>query len=261
MNHKPRKRFGQHFLESFGVIQNIIQAVHPQTTDHLVEIGPGLGALTKPLLENHLHLTVIEIDRDLAKHLQKIPNLMVHNEDALKFDFNKLHSAKAQKLRIIGNLPYNISTPLLFHLLSFSPIIQDMHFMLQEEVVNRMIASPHTKDYGRLSIQLQYHCEVYKLFSIPPSAFSPPPKVQSAFVRIVPLTAPKVIAKNMALFQMVVNRAFQQRRKTVNNALKNVLTSPDFERLKIDKSLRPENLSVDDYVTISNYLADKGIII
>lgn len=257
-DHKPRKRFGQNFLKDQNVIHRIISVIHPNPQDKLLEIGPGQGALTKVLLENVPFLEAIEIDRDLAQCLtnQYVPTqIKVYVEDALKFDLNRLYENKKidQKYRIIGNLPYNISTPLMFHLFQFSPLIEDMHFMLQKEVVDRLHASPNQKDYGRLSIMAQYFCKVEELFTVNPNAFYPKPKVYSAIVRLIP-QKPIIPTKDIVLLGNVVRTAFSQRRKTLTNALRPYLTSLDFKALNIDPILRPEVLSVEDYVRISNYI-------
>lgn len=256
--HKPRRRFGQNFLQDRGVIEKILASLCLVSNDRLLEIGPGLGALTKPLLEQVDHLDAVEIDRDLAKQLScSLPSqhkLTIHNQDMLTFDLKALNSdpANQQKLRIIGNLPYNITTPLLFHLFKFAPLIEDMHFMLQKEVADRITASPNGKDYGRLSIMTQYFCQASLLFTVPPEAFFPAPKVHSAWIRLAPYPFPSIMVDNMMLFQTIVRIAFNQRRKTVANALKSYLTVEDFVRLDIDPNLRPEALSLEDFVRISN---------
>lgn len=254
MRHRPRKRFGQNFLQSPHVIQQIINTINAQPNDHLIEIGPGLGALTQFLLTQVNHLDVIEIDRDLASqlttslgHSQK---LTIYTEDVLNFDFNVFTT---KKMRIVGNLPYNITTPLIFHLLNFQSKIQDMHFMLQKEVVDRLCAKPNCKDYGRLSIMAQYHCEAEYLFSVDPSAFYPPPKVNSAVVRLIPRPFP-CLATNITLLQTITRDAFNLRRKTLANALKSYLDAEDFIKLDLNPTHRPEVLSVSDFVKISNYV-------
>lgn len=254
MRHTPRKRFSQNFLIDSQVIQNIVRAILPLENDLLVEIGPGLGALTEPLLKSVKHLHVIEIDRDIVAHLKRnnlIGKLTVHSSDALKFDYFTL----GQSLRVVGNLPYNISTSLLFHLAKFSRNICDMHFMLQKEVVERMVALPSTSDYGRLSIMLQSRFVMEKLFIIQPEAFHPAPKIQSAIVRMVPLKQPMVEANKEKLFASIVAASFSQRRKTLRNTLHNFLKLKDFETLQIEPGLRAENLSVSQYVAITNYLS------
>lgn len=252
--HRPRKRFGQNFLRSPHIIQQILTAINARPKDQLIEIGPGLGVLTKPLLEQLNHIDVIEIDRDLAGQLAgslgDSQKLTIHVQDVLHFDFNVFST---KKMRIVGNLPYNITTPLIFHLLKFEQHIQDMHFMLQKEVVDRLCAEPNSKDYGRLSIMAQYHCETEYLFSVDPSAFYPPPKVNSAFVRLVPRPFP-ITATNITLLQAITRDAFNQRRKTLSNAFKSYLNTQDFIALNLNKTLRPENLSIKDFVNISNYI-------
>jgi 16S rRNA (adenine1518-N6/adenine1519-N6)-dimethyltransferase len=253
MRHIPRKRFSQNFLIDSQVVHNIVRAILPFENDLLVEIGPGLGALTQPLLRSLNHLHVIEIDRDIVARLQREnpeKKLTVHSFDALKFDFFTL----GKNLRVVGNLPYNISTPILFHLSKFAKNICDMHFMLQKEVVERMVALPSTSDYGRLSIMLQSHFEMEQLFTIPPEAFLPTPKVQSAIVRMIPLKQPMVDANKEDLFAAIVAASFSQRRKTLRNTLQNYLEPKDFETLQIEPGLRAENLSVSQFVAITNHL-------
>ena len=252
---KPRKRFGQHFLNDRNIIRNIISEINPRPEDHLVEIGPGQGALTFDLVNNYPEslLSVIEIDRDLVKFLKnKFNNLNIYQADVLKFDFAQLHQSD---LRIIGNLPYNISTPLLFHLLKYKHKIKDMHFMLQKEVVERLSASPNSKAYGRLSIMIQYDFEVIPLFSVPREAFTPPPKVESAIVRLIPKD-PEIKIKDRLLFQTIVREAFQHRRKTLKNALKKYLNQENMINFDINPTLRPEALSVNDYVKLCNQMTN-----
>ncbi len=255
--HRPRKRFGQNFLQSPHIVQQIISAIHAKPDDNLVEIGPGLGVLTKPLLAQVDHLDIIEIDRDLAAELASAlghsQKLTIHVQDVLQFDFNIFGT---KKIRIVGNLPYNITTPLIFHLFKFETFIQDMHFMLQKEVVDRLCAEPNSKDYGRLSIMTQYHCAAEYLFSVEPSAFNPPPKVNSAFVRLIPRPFP-IKATNTTVLQTITRDAFNLRRKTLSNAFKPYLTAPDFTNLNLNPLLRPENLSVADFVKISNYIDNR----
>jgi 16S rRNA (adenine1518-N6/adenine1519-N6)-dimethyltransferase len=253
MRHNPRKRFGQNFLTNRQVIANIISAIHPRKDDKIVEIGPGLGALTRPLLQVLDHLNVVELDRDIVARLDKEfskEKLTIYSADALRFDFSIL----GEDLRIIGNLPYNISTPLLFHLKQFSGNIVDMYFMLQKEVVARMVASPSTSDYGRLSVMLQYCFDMELVFIVPPEAFHPIPKVESAIVHMFPLKQPTNIAKNEELFSQIVSAAFSQRRKTIRNTLGGFLKPDDFKILGIDPVMRAENLSVTQYVSIANHL-------
>ena len=258
MKHIAKKRFGQNFLTDQGVITSLIEAINPQMGQTIVEIGPGLGALTKPLLAQITHLHVVEIDRDIvawmqaeyAKPAYASNTVTIHNVDALKFQFISL----GENLRVTGNLPYNISTPILFHLLNNLSQISDMHFMLQKEVVERMVALPSTPAYGRLSVMLQYHLAMEYLITVPPEAFEPAPKVESAFVRCVPHKTLPYIAKNEVLFAKVVLAAFGQRRKTLRNTLKGLLDDAGFATLNINPQLRAENLSVEQFVSISNYL-------
>lgn len=252
--HIPRKRFGQNFLVDKGVIQDIISAIRPQPDDLMVEIGPGLGALTEPLLKSLNHLHCVEIDRDIIARLHKTyspQRLTVHEGDALKFNFGGL----GNRLRIVGNLPYNISSPLLFLLADYSQQIHDMHFMLQKEVVDRMVAEPSTPDYGRLTVMLQYRFVMDKMLDVPPDAFNPPPKVDSAVVRMIPLPADQIKVQDPVKLEQVVAQAFSQRRKTLRNNLRGMLEPQDFETLGLDSSLRPENLSVDQFVAIANFLS------
>lgn len=257
-SHRPRKRFGQNFLHDRGVIDRIVAAVAPRAGQCLVEIGPGQGALTGELLAAGGRLDVIELDRDLAAGLARRfggrPGFTLHQADALKFDFGLIACPDGERLRIIGNLPYNISTPLLFHLLDFAGRIQDMTFMLQLEVVKRLAAGPGDDHYGRLGLMMQYYCQVEPLFQVPPSAFTPRPKVESAVVRLLPWRALPHPAKNPSRLAAVVRTAFNQRRKTVRNSLKSLLTEAQLSALGIDPGRRPENLSLEDYVRISDSL-------
>jgi 16S rRNA (adenine1518-N6/adenine1519-N6)-dimethyltransferase len=253
MKHIAKKRFGQNFLTDQGIIASLIEAIHPKTEEIIVEIGPGLGALTKPLLKKISHLHVVEIDRDIVSWMQNEyakNTLTIHNIDALKFDFATL----GKHIRVVGNLPYNISTPILFHLLDNLSHINDMHFMLQKEVVERMVASPSTPAYGRLSVMLQYHLAMEYLLTVPPEAFEPAPKVESAFVRCVPHATKPNTANDYQLFYKVVLSAFGQRRKTLRNTLKGLLDDAGFAAVAINPQLRAENLSVAQFVAISNYL-------
>jgi len=239
-SHRPRKRFGQHFLHERGVLEKILNAVAPAKEDLFVEIGPGEGALTAPLLEKVAKLEAIELDRDLASSLAaKFPpwKLTVHCADALEFDFARFPPG----MRIVGNLPYNVSTPLLFHLARYAQQVRDMHFMLQLEVVERMVAAPSTPAYGRLSVSLQARFRMKKLFNVSRGAFRPPPKVQSAVVRMEPL------AWQLPIDEDLLRRAFSARRKTLRNALPGI----DFEAVGIDPGLRPENLSPEDYARLT----------
>lgn len=254
MSHRPRKRFGQNFLQSPLIIEHIIAALHLQPDDNVVEIGPGMGAITQPLLQHLPKLTAIEIDRDLQAHLGSTMGSKLHllNADALTVDYRQL----GDNLRIIGNLPYNISTPLLIHLLSFTNIIADMHFMLQKEVVERLAADKGTRDFGRLSVMIQYHCEVEYLFDVPPESFHPVPKVDSAVVRLTPWQTSPFPSVNIGELQSLVARAFSMRRKTLANNLKPILSASRLTELDIDPGLRPEQISVLDYVRMTNYLSN-----
>ena len=256
--HRARKRFGQNFLHDPGVIQRIVAAIDPRPGQRLVEIGPGQGALTLPLLERAGSLDVIELDRDLIAPLQALATghgeLRIHNADALKFDFRSLAQDGAP-LRVVGNLPYNISTPLLFHLIAQADAIQDMHFMLQKEVVDRMAASPGSGDYGRLSVMVQFYCEVTRLFTVGPGAFRPAPKVDSAVVRLIPHRRPVVDVRDPAVFAAVVNQAFSQRRKTLRNALKRMLSDENIRAAGIDPGVRPEELNLAQFAALANLAA------
>ena len=259
MKHIAKKRFGQNFLTDQGVIYSLVEAISPKTDDLMVEIGPGLGALTQPLLKQLNHLHVVEIDRDIISWMESFypkDKITIHNLDALKFNFSELAKlSPANKIRVTGNLPYNISTPILFHLLSNIDNIIDMHFMLQKEVVERMVAAPSTSEYGRLSVMLQYKLKLEYLITVPPEAFDPAPKVESAFVRCIPYAALPHPAKDEDLFAKVVTAAFGQRRKTLRNTLKGYLDDAGFTQLNIDSQLRAENLSVAQFVSIANFLA------
>ena len=252
--HRPRKRFGQHFLHDPDVRGRIVAAIQPSPGEHLVEIGPGLGALTRPLLQATGTLDVIEIDRDLIPLLKRelgtLGHLRIHHGDALQFDFNAL-ATRAEKLRVVGNLPYNISTPLIFHLLT-QHHITDMHFMLQQEVVERITATPGGKSYGRLSVMVQYHCRAEKLFTVPPDAFNPPPQVHSAIVRLTPWPHPLLQATEPSHFRHLVNQAFSQRRKTLRNALKGLLDHTTIAALGIDPKRRPETVTLEEFVRLAD---------
>ena len=257
--HRARKRFGQNFLRDQNIIDKIIRSINPKPEDHIIEIGPGLGALTEELM-GQCYLTLIELDRDLVQRLKdKYPeqnNFELFQADALKFNFEKLISElRPEKLRLVGNLPYNISTPLIFHLLKFKEIISDMHFMLQKEVVNRMAAKPGRKTYGRLSIILQYYCETHHLFDVKPESFSPPPKVDSAIIKIVPRTDIKHPVKDEILFQKLVTQAFSQRRKTIRNNLKKIVNDEQLNAANINPQSRPETLPVESFIKLTNMIA------
>ncbi len=251
VRHIPRKRFGQNFLVDDGIIDGIINAIAPQRSDHMVEIGPGLGALTVPLLTRLDHLQVVEIDRDLIARLREhhsSEKLTIHEGDVLKFDF----AALGGNLRIAGNLPYNISTPLLFRFAEFAGHIRDVYVMLQREVVERMVAAPGDSEFSRLSVMLQYRFDMEMLFDVPPESFDPAPKVESAVVRLMPFATPPHPARDEAVFSSVVARAFSQRRKTLRNTLKGVIADADFARLNIDAGARAQELSVADFVRIAD---------
>ena len=255
MKHVAKKRFGQNFLTDQSIINSLVEAISPKTDDLMVEIGPGLGALTKPLLQRLKLLHVVEVDRDIISWMQNEyakNGIQIHNADALKFDFSSL----GEQIRVVGNLPYNISTPILFHLLDNVAHITDMHFMLQKEVVERMVAEPSTAAYGRLSVMLQYRLQMEYLFTVPPEAFDPAPKVESAFVRCVPHNTLPYPALDEKLLSDVVLAAFGQRRKTLRNTLKYILNDAGFQHLGIDSQLRAENLHVSDFVAITNYLTN-----
>jgi 16S rRNA (adenine1518-N6/adenine1519-N6)-dimethyltransferase len=253
MKHIAKKKFGQNFLKDAAIIHGIIQSINPLTSDLLIEIGPGLGALTKPLLEKTNRLLAIELDRDIVGWIENEyskKNITVFNEDVLNFNFNQFD----QKIRIVGNLPYNISTPILFKCIDNILIIKDLHFMLQKEVVDRMIAIPSSPEYGRLSVMLQYYFAMEHLLDVPKESFEPEPKVESSFVRLIPYEQYPFIANNIEQFARIVKEAFSQRRKTIRNTLKSFITENDFEKIGINPQLRAENLSVSDFVKISNYL-------
>ncbi len=257
--HKARKRFGQNFLQDQGIIRHIVACIRPKKGQKVVEIGPGLGAITEHLLASLGELDVVELDRDLLPHLRisfasYANNLRIHEADALQFDFSSLASANNQALRIVGNLPYNISTPLIFHLLSYTNLIEDMHFMLQKEVVLRLAAGAGTNNYGRLSIMAQYFCRIDNLFEVPPEAFDPRPKVDSAIVRMAPYRELPHTANDFKHFEQLVKSGFAQRRKTLRNNLKGIANDNQLQSLGIDPSIRPERLSVGDFVAISNLL-------
>lgn len=258
--HVARKRFGQNFLHDPTIIGRIISAINPKPEEHLVEIGPGLGALTEEILELAGALDAVELDRDLVpvlrtKFFRYEDKFKIHEADALKFDFSSLQNDE-RPLRVIGNLPYNISTPLIFHLLSFSGLISDMHFMLQKEVVERLAAQPGENHYGRLGIMAQYYCQVEKLFIVPPGAFNPAPKVDSAIVRLIPHTTLPIQAKSAELLADVVRTGFSQRRKTLRNNMKGWITGEQLETLGIDPGLRPERLSLAEFVAIADAIYD-----
>ena len=254
MQHRPRKRFGQNFLQDNQVILAILNAIYPVAGENIVEIGPGLGALTKPLLQKIDHLCAIEIDRDLQEKLKELPQaadkLEIINADALTIDYSKL----GKQLRIIGNLPYNISTPLLICLLHFVCDIKDMHFMLQKEVVERIAASPGNKDFGRLSVMMQFFCQTDYLFDVPPTAFYPKPKVDSAVIRLTPYQPLPYPDIPFSTLEKVVAKAFSMRRKTLANNLKPMINMTELQALGIDPGKRPEQLSVKEYAQIAKFV-------
>ncbi|QHA84800.1 16S rRNA (adenine(1518)-N(6)/adenine(1519)-N(6))-dimethyltransferase RsmA [Pseudomonas mediterranea] len=258
--HRARKRFGQNFLHDAGVIDRILRSINAKPDDRMLEIGPGQGALTEGLLGSGAQLDVVELDKDLVPILNQQfagkSNFNLHQGDALKFDFNTLNAAP-NSLRVVGNLPYNISTPLIFHLLSNAGLIRDMHFMLQKEVVERLAAGPVVTG-GRLSIMVQYHCRVEHLFNVGPGAFNPPPKVDSAIVRLVPHAVLPHPAKDHRLLERVVREAFNQRRKTLRNTLKLLLSSAEIEAAGVDGSLRPEQLDLAAFVRLADKLSEQA---
>jgi 16S rRNA (adenine1518-N6/adenine1519-N6)-dimethyltransferase len=256
MPHKARKRFGQNFLTDSGVVQRIIEVIRPQHGDLMVEIGPGQGVLTFPLLAAGAELHMVEIDRDLAASLQQRLSAhhqtRLHTGDALQMDFAALCGGRS--FRLVGNLPYNISTPLLFHLLKWAALITDMHFMLQQEVVERMASAPGSKAWGRLAIMCQYHCSVTPLFTVGPECFSPRPRVNSAFVRLVPHASPPVRIESMGAFRRLVEQAFTMRRKTLRNCLRGLLEVRQIESAGIDPGLRPEMLGLEEFAALSRMM-------
>ncbi len=255
--HRARKRFGQNFLHDPGTIERIVRAVAPRPGQRIVEIGPGLGALTAPLVEAAGHIDVVEIDRDLVARLRRRftpEQVTIHEGDALAFDFRAL-AGEGERLRIVGNLPYNISTPLLFHLMEQLDAIESIHCMLQREVVERMAARPGEKSYGRLGVMIQYHCRVTPLFRVGPGAFRPAPKVESAVARLTPHPHPPVEVADEALFATVVAQAFGQRRKTLRNALRKLLPAERIEAAGIDPGARPETLDLADFAALANAAA------
>ena len=264
-SHRHKKQLGQHFLSSPGIVEKIIRAVAPKPGEFIVEIGPGGGALTFPLLRAHGELTVIEFDRDLIEPLAiegaKHGKLTIVHRDVLQVDFGKLghgHDVEGP-LRLVGNLPYNISTPILFHVMEHAEAVKDMHFMLQKEVVDRMAAEPGSKTYGRLSVMLQAVCRVTPLFDVPPGAFTPPPKVDSAVVRLVPRPPGEAGVKDAAHFARTVAAAFSQRRKTLRNSLSTVCDAEAIRAAGIDPGARAEAVPVEAYITLSNQLIAAGI--
>ena len=253
MKHIPRKRFGQNFLTDQQVLYDITRAIDPQPDDTMVEIGPGLAAMTSLLLESLKQLHVVELDRDLVARLKKRfdpAKLVVHEGDALQFDFASIPVPEGGKLRVVGNLPYNISSPLLFHLAQIAPQVRDQHFMLQKEVVERMVAEPGGKEYGRLSVMLQWRYYMELLFVVPPEAFDPPPRVDSAIVRMIPLKDP--LPCDAAKLEQVVTKAFSQRRKVIRNCLSGMFTENDLVDAGVDPQARPETVPVEQFVALAN---------
>jgi len=254
VNHQARKRFGQNFLVDQQIIAQIVSAINPKAEDNLIEIGPGMAAITEHLITHCPAMSVLELDRDLVAFLQQKfahnKQFTVHSGDALKTDFTQFHQGR--ELRLVGNLPYNISTPLLFHLLDVGHLIKDMHFMLQREVVDRIGAAPGTKAYGRLSVMIQYYCRVSPLIPVPPESFRPAPKVQSAVVRLKPHKTLPAVCHNEILLSQIVSQCFQQRRKTLRNGLRAYAQHLDNVAEVIDLSRRAEQLSVAEFVTLTN---------
>lgn len=275
MQHHAKKRFGQNFLIDKSVINNIVDCIQPQADDVMIEIGPGLGAMTRPLLSRLNTLNVIELDRDIIPKLMMnceiadIENkhkLIVNETDVLKFDFASFQSQQAGlkqdhdvKLRIVGNLPYNISTPVLFHLLDYRHLIRDMHFMLQKEVVDRIVAVPGVKNYGRLSVMLQTFCDTEALFQVPPHAFQPPPKVNSAILRLIPKAQLDDHIDDFSLYEKLIRQAFSQRRKTLKNTLKDLCSSDQIEQAGLSPGQRAEELSIHNFVKLYQTIAKQSI--
>ncbi|MBP0600232.1 16S rRNA (adenine(1518)-N(6)/adenine(1519)-N(6))-dimethyltransferase RsmA [Herbaspirillum sp. LeCh32-8] len=258
MKHIARKRFGQNFLTDDVVLHDIIRSIGPEPGDAMVEIGPGLAAMTSLLLDTVRHLHVVELDRDLVERLNKRfdkARLTVHSADALKFDFASIPVPEGQKLRVVGNLPYNISSPLLFHLAEIAPQVQDQHFMLQKEVVERMVAEPGGKAYGRLSVMLQWRYRMELMFVVPPTAFDPPPKVDSAIVRMIPLAQP--LPCRQELLEQVVTKAFSQRRKVIRNCVAGLFTEDELKQAGIDPQARPEAVPMEQFVALANLLGER----
>jgi 16S rRNA (adenine1518-N6/adenine1519-N6)-dimethyltransferase len=255
VSHQARKRFGQHFLTSTDIIEKIVSAIAPQEGETIVEIGPGHAAITAPLADSATTLHAIEFDRDLIANLRRQfqgrANVIIHEADALQFDFSTL----GDELRIVGNLPYNISTPLLFHLLTFKNIVTDMHFMLQKEVVDRMSATPGSKNYGRLTIMLGCQLEIVPLFDVAPDAFTPPPRVMSSVVRMRPLAQDQFDIQDPQQLEQIVRQAFSKRRKTLRNALQGLASESDIEAAGLEPGKRPEQIPVDGWIGLANLLA------
>jgi 16S rRNA (adenine1518-N6/adenine1519-N6)-dimethyltransferase len=262
LGHRARKRFGQNFLNDPYIIDGIVSSINPQKGQNLVEIGPGLGAITEPVGKLVDRFSVVELDRDLAERLRKHPNLStkltIYEADAMRFDFTQLIQP-GNKLRIFGNLPYNISTPLMFHLFEFHKDVEDMHFMLQKEVVNRLAAGPGCKAYGRLTVMAQYYCKVMPVLEVPPTAFTPAPKVDSAVVRLMPYEVLPYPCDNLKWLDRVCRDGFNQRRKTVRNCYKGLLNDDEFAQLGIIPTVRPENITLEQFVNMANYLNSRVV--
>lgn len=255
MKHVARKRFGQNFLTDDHVLHNIIEGINPRRGDTMVEIGPGLAAMTALLLKELDHMHVVELDRDLVARLEKAyprERLTIHAGDALKFDFGAIPVPEGKKLRVVGNLPYNISSPLLFHLADYAHLVEDQHFMLQKEVVERMVAEPGTKAYGRLSVMLQWRYDMAMLFVVPPTAFDPPPQVDSAIVRMAPTR--RQLPADAGTLEAVVQKAFSQRRKVIRNCVAGMFSEQQLVDAGIDPGARPEAVGLEQYVALANIL-------
>lgn len=259
--HFARKRFGQNFLKDQFVIDSIVSAIHPLPGQAIVEIGPGLAALTEPVAARIDKMTVIELDRDLAARLEVNPKLQdkltVIQQDAMKVNFAELSAEIGQPLRVFGNLPYNISTPLMFHLFSYTHAISDMHFMLQKEVVNRLVAGPNSKAFGRLSVMAQYYCKIIPVLEVPPESFTPAPKVDSAVVRLIPHAEIPYPVSDIRILSRLTTDAFNQRRKTVRNSLGHLFTPEQMSELGLDLKMRAENISVEMYCKLANWLSTR----
>jgi len=257
-NHRPRKRFGQHFLHDRNILDKMIAAIHPEPGQQFIEIGPGRGAMTGLLIESIDTLHVIEIDRDLAAELPNLiasPKLTIHVADALSFDFDKLRPKSPAPLRLAGNLPYNISTPLLFHILGYDELFTDIHVMLQKEVAQRIAAEPGSRTYGRLSVAMAARCEIETLFHIKPGSFTPPPRVDSSFIRLRPDTSKRSRILRQDAFDHVVRQAFGQRRKRLSNSLGDLLTATQIESVDVDPGIRAEQLTVEKFIALGNLYA------
>jgi len=259
--HFARKRFGQNFLTDQFVIDSIVSAIHPMPGQAVVEIGPGLAALTEPVASRLDSMTVIELDRDLAARLETNPKMLgklrVIQSDAMKVDFGELSRELGQPLRVFGNLPYNISTPLMFHLFLYTNAISDMHFMLQKEVVNRLVAGPNSKAFGRLTVMAQYYCNIIPVLEVPPESFTPAPKVDSAVVRLIPHANIPYPVDDIRILSRLTTDAFNQRRKTVRNSLGHLFTPEQMTELGLDLQMRAENISVEQYCKLANWLSTR----